>query len=156
MAIQHNVAGPVIVTFDAVELGYARDGVRIEFHPRWLDVHSDDFGGEAGAPSDAQMMGGIAIVTAELTKYDHDFVKVLTSFEESGATGTFPAFGTLVKQGGLYSTLLLNGANQDWTFAQAFLRRAQDVNVGTKFSTFMLGWECWVNTAAARVLMTIA
>jgi len=156
MAIEHVVSGPVIVTFDAVPLGYSRDGVRVEIAPRWLDVHSDDFGGEAGAPSDSQLMGAMATITAELTKFDAALVAALTSFEESGTAGTLPTLGSFVRQSQLAATLLLNGSIQDWTFATAFLRRPMDFNAGMRYQTWTMGWEAWIDAAATRVLLALA
>jgi len=156
MAIAHAVAGPVIVTYNTVPLGYSRDGVSIRIEPKWGDIFSDDYGGQGGAPADTQLLGAVCIVTAEMPKYDAAECNKLTSFEKAGTAGTLPQFGTLIRQESEYATLLLNGKNEDWTFTIAFMRQAQEVNKGTKYSTFVAGWECWVSDAAARVLFTIA
>lgn len=156
MPIQHSVAGPVVVTFNAIQLGYSRDGASIRIEPRWIDVPSDDFGGASGAPSDAQFVGAIASVSVDLTKYEAADVRRLTSFAgTSGSAGVFPSFGTLMRQDLITESLLLDGVNEDWVFATAFVRAAIEVNKGTRFSTFNLGFECWINSAQSRQLFTI-
>jgi hypothetical protein len=155
MAIQHQVAGPVIVTFNAAQLGYSRDGVQIRVEPKWGDIFSDDFGGAGGAPADAQLLGAICTVIAELTKYEKAEVHKLSSFEKAGTAGVLPQLGTLIRQESEFAALLLDGKNEDWTFSTAFLRQAQEVNKGTRFSTFVIGFECWINNTTARTLFTI-
>lgn len=156
MTIQHKVAGPVLIKYNTVSLGYSRDGVSIRIEPRWLDIFSDDFGGAGGAPADAQFLGGIATVTAELPKYEAAEVHKLAAFEKAGTAGIFPQFGTLIRQEQEYAVLLLDGKNEDWTFSVAFMRQPQEVNKGTKFSTYVLGWECWIDNTTSRTLFTIA
>jgi len=156
MTIEHNVAGFVTVTYNAVQLGYSRDGVQIRIEPKWIDIPSDDYGGASGAPADAQLVGAIATVTADLTKYDKAFTRALTGFNKAGTVGTLPVLGTLMRQESEFAVLLLDGVNEDWTFSTAIMRQAQEVNKGTKFSTFMLGWECWINNTTARLLFTVA
>lgn len=156
MTIQHKVAGPVLIKYNAVSLGYSRDGVQIRIEPKWGDIFSDDFGGAGGAPADAQLLGAIAIVTAEMPKYEASEVHKLTSFEKAGTAGVLPQLGTLIRQEQEFATLLLDGKNEDWTFTVAFMRQAQEVNKGTRFSTFVAGWECWISDTTARTLFTIA
>ncbi len=153
MAIQHIVAGPVIVTYNSVQLGYSRDGAQIRIEPRWIDIPSDDYGGASGAPADAQLVGAIATINCDLTKYEASAVRALSAFVAGGTAGTLPAFGTLMRQGNQYATLLLDGVNEDVTFTVAFPRQPQEVNKGTRFSTYMLGFEAWVSNATARLLL---
>jgi len=155
--MEHIVAGPVIVTFNSLQIGYSRDGVQIRIEPRWIDVPSDEYGGASGAPSDAQIVGAIATVSADLTKYDKAQLRKLTSFAgTTGTAGTLPAFGTLMRQDTKVQILLLDGANEDFTFSNAFVRQAIEVNKGTRFSSAMLAFECWVDAPATRVLFTVA
>jgi hypothetical protein len=159
MAIEHIVAGPVIVTFQSQQLGYTRDGAKIRVEPKYGDVKSDDYGGEGGAPSDSQMLGAEAFVTCELTKYEAAQCNKLTAFGQTLAAataGALAAFGTLMRQGSKTGTLLLDGVNEDWTFSVAFCHEAIEVNKGTKFTTFMCGFRCWVNAASTRVLLAIS
>lgn len=156
MAITHNVAGPVIVTFNSVALGYSRDGVSIRIEPRYIDINSDDYGGAAGAPSDVQIVGAVAHITAEMPKFDNAECLKLTAFERAGTRGVLPQLGTLIRQESEYATLLLNGKNEDWTFDVAFVRQAIEVNKGTRYSTFVAGWEAWINNTSARLLFTVS
>lgn len=157
MSMLHQVAGPVIVTWDTTnQLGYSRDGAQIRIEPRWIDVFSDEYGGASGAPADAQLVGAVAHVSCDLTKYEQTYCHALTAFTKSGSAGVLPAFGTLIRQDTKYAPLLLNGSNEDWTFSVAFVRQAIEVNKGTRFSTFVLNFECWVNSASARQLFIFA
>ena len=45
----------------------------------------------------------------------------------------------------LFKELDLRGANFRMTFAEAFVRNASDFNFGARASTFMLGFEAWVD-----------
>ncbi len=155
MAIAHIVAGPVSVKYNSVELGYSRDGVTIRIEPRYGDIASDDWGGAGGAPADTQLLGATASITADLTKYDRAECQKLTSFEKAGAAGVLPVLGTLIRQDGEYAQLDLDGTNEDWGFSIAFMRQAIEVNKGTKYSTFLVGWEAWLSTTTARRLFTI-
>lgn len=156
MAIQHEVAGPVIVTWNTIQLGYSRDGVPIRIEPKWIDIQSDDYGGAAGAPSDIQLAGALCIVTAELTKYSKADCHALTSFYKGGSAGVLPVIGSLIRQNSYHAALLLDGVNEDWTFSTAVIRQAIEVNKGTRYSTLVCGWECWINNTTARTLFTIA
>ena len=61
--IQVNVAGPTRVNRQHRQqqaftyLGYTRDGVMMTPEGYWIDVKSDDNGGEAGPPSEIQYIG---------------------------------------------------------------------------------------------------
>ena len=147
MAREHIVASNtgVLVSFNGNALGYTRDGVRIRIEPRWGDIFSDDWGGEGGAPADTQILGEIATVTLDFTKYDKAFVQQLTSFSKNGTVGKLPAIGTLIRQQTEYAILVLAGSIETWTFPVAFPREAYEVNKGTKFSTANVGFECWRN-----------
>jgi len=155
MAIEHIVAGPVTVRFASVDLGFSRDGGTIRIEPRWGDVNSDDWGGAGGAPADRQLLGATATVTVDLTKYEASEVEKLTAFVNAGATGTLPPLGTLIRQDARFAELALNGTKKTYTFATAFPAEPQEVNAGTRFSTFVLGFECWLNNTEARVYMSI-
>ena len=156
MAVEHVVAGPVTVKFNSTTLGFSRDGVTIRIEPKYGDINSDDWGGAGGAPADTQLLGATAAITADLTKYDRAECTKLTSFQKAGTAGVLPVLGSLIRQDALYSQLDLDGINEDWGFSIAFMRQAIEVNKGTKYSTFLIGWEAWLSTTAARVLFTIA
>lgn len=156
MAIQHEMAGAVLVKYNGASLGYTRDGAQIRIEPRFIDIPSDYYGGQSGAPADVQVVGAIATVQCEMPHYDKAECHKLTAFYKAGVAGTLPAFGTLLRQGSLHAVLLLDGVNEDWTFNQAIIRQAVELNKGTRFSTFVCGFECWVDTPASRILFTVA
>lgn len=155
MAIEHVVAGPVAVSFAGTALGFTRDGVDIRYDPRWGDIFSDDFGGAGGAPADTQLLGATASVTCEFTKYDAAEVEKLNSWITGGVAGKLPDFGTLIRQNAKTATLLLAGSLKIYTFLTAFPREPQPVNVGTKFSTYLVQFECWVTSAADRTIVSV-
>lgn len=154
MALLHRVMGPCIVTFNAVQLGYSRDGVNIRFEPRYGDIFSDDYGGSGGAPADTQLLGAIGIVTVDFPKYEQSEIHRLTSFEKAGTEGVLPQLGTLIRQEQEYAALFLDGKNEDFLFPIAFARQPMEVNKGTRFSTWVMGWECWITSPQARLLFS--
>lgn len=158
MAVQVEVAGPVAVQYQTspVTLGYTRDGVNVTIEPRWIEIMSDDYGGQNGAPADAQLVGATARIQCEFVKYDKALVHALTAFAAGGTAFTLAALGTLTRQGSKLAPLVLNGANEDWTFAQAFPKTGQDFNKGTRYSTYNVGFEAWIDAPSTRVLASLA
>jgi len=154
MPLTHQVAGVTEVKWNNIQLGFSRDGVTIRTQPYYEDIHSDDFGGASAPPADSQFMGAIALVTAELTKWNEVEVNKLGKFGGAGSRGTVAVIGSLVRAGGLFGSLFLDNAGDPRTYARAFLRQAQEVNVGTKYSTFIVGWECWIDTTGSRILFS--
>ena len=159
----HFMAGPVVVTWNGIQLGYSEDGVPVRIQPFHDSVKSDDFGGRAGPDADAQILAGIATVNVPLTKYMKAEMDKLSSFRSGGTAGIFPPIGSFVRQDGMSAILILDGVNEDMTFATAFLKGAFEINSGTRFRRYMIGFECWVNQTdytslqaiAARTLFTI-
>ncbi len=141
----HFMNGPVVVTWNSVQLGFSEDGVQINIQPFFDQIPSDDFGGRAGPPSDSQILAAIATVDVALSKYDKAEVDKLTSYKAGGAVGVLPPIGSFIRQDGLSAALLLDGVLEDLTFATAYLRRNQEFNSGTKWRRYVIGWECWVN-----------
>lgn len=156
MPLLHIVAGPVLVRANSAELGYTRDGVRVSLEPRMLDVPCDQHGGEAGAPSDVQLMGGVARITCEFTKYDKTQLDALTSFVRGGQTGVLPPFGTLMKQDGKTVSLTLAGTNETLTFNTAFVRQPIETNKGTRYSALTVIFEAHVDGPTTRRIFSIA
>jgi hypothetical protein len=160
VAIQHEVAGKVIVTFtmsgSARQLGYTRDGAMIVIDGKFNEIPSDDYGGAGGAPSDRQFLGGEAIIQIDLTKYDRTYVHALTSYNDAGAVGVFPAYGSLMRQDSLASTLLLDGEFEDWTFTTAYPIGSQEFNKGTRYSSWQMTFVGVVSDVSQRALFTYA
>lgn len=160
MAIQHEVAGKVVATFtmsgNARQLGYTRDGAQISVQGKFIEIPSDDYGGAGGAPSDRQFLGGEAIISLDLTKYDTAFVHALTSFNHAGAIGVFPAYGSLMRQDSLGNTLLLSGDNESWTFGYAYVIGSHEFNKGTRYTSWQLTFVGVVENISNRTLFTYA
>ena len=160
----HFACGPVVVTWNAIQLGYSEDGCKMVVQPFFDRVSSDDFGGRAGPPADEQLLGAVATIDIPFTKYVKAEMDKLSAFKKNGTAGILPPIGSFVRQDGLYATLLLAGINDNHTFLTAFLRRAQEINSGTKYRTYMVGFECWLNQtdytqlsqAQNRTLFTVA
>jgi hypothetical protein len=156
MAIQHFTTGPALIEFDSNILGYAEDRVQQIIVPSWEDIHSDDFGGLAGPPSDAQLLGARVIVQMVMTKYDRTLLDALSSFDQAGAAGILPAVGEFVRLDSLYAALVISGRNETRTYDVAFLRQNQELNSSARHRRYGLGFECWIDAACTRELMVIA
>lgn len=156
MALEHVVAGKALLKFGGVDLGYSRDGITIRLDPRWHEIFSDDFGGAEGAPADVQLLGATGTVIADLTKYSKSDVEALTAFVAAGTVGILPPLGTLVRQEARFAALLISGDNESWSFPMAFPGEAQEVNKGTKKSTYVIGFRCHIDNTTARQLFSAA
>ena len=155
MAVLHVVAGPVTCSFDSNVLGLTRDGADIRYELRSGDVFSDDFGGAGGAPADTQVLGMVGSVNLELTKYDTAEVEKLNAFTSGGVAGFLPPLGTLIRQENNFGTLLLTGSIKTYTFEVAFPREPQSLNAGTKFSSYLVQFEFWINDPTSRQFVSI-
>lgn len=143
---QHYMVGPVVVNFASDDLGYSEDGIGITFQPFYDNIASDDFGGRAGPPADAQLLGVIATIDISLTKYEKAEVdQLIASFRSNGQNGISPPVGSFVRQDVLGGILLLKGINEHLSFPFAYLKRNQEINSGTKWRRYTLGFEAWQN-----------
>jgi hypothetical protein len=154
--IQHEVHGPTTVVYNGVTLGYSRNGVTVRIDPFWENVPSDDFGGTGSSPSDAQFLGAIGRVVVDLTKYCKTAVQALSKFLVVGndaiPVGKLPSIGTFVRQNGHTGLLSLVGSNRTVRFQTAFPRDAQELNLGTKYTSFMASFEAWMDNTTNRQL----
>ena len=161
MAIEHHAAGCTHVWFNGNEYGLSRDGVDISIDPRWNDIPSDCYGGASGVPSDSQLLGATARVTAELTKFESARVRAAASMDPNALLPAglgdvqLPAIGSFVRQGPspLGGLLDLRGQAFRLSFPFSFLRMPQSFNMGSRASFYTIGWECWLSNETARVLM---
>lgn len=144
----HFSSGPVVPAFgvqgNMIQMGFSEDGCRLTVQPFFDNVHSDDFGGRAGPPSDSQLLGGVGIIRIEFTKYVKSEMDKLSSYQVGGAAGLFPAIGKFVRQDGLCGILNLTGVNDTYSFAEAYLRENYEINTGTKWRKYIVGWEAWM------------
>lgn len=141
----HFASGPVVVTWNAIQLGYSEDGCNVVIQPRWDEVKSDDFGGRAGTAADEQLLAGDATIDIPMTKYVKAELDKLTAFKKAGTAGVFPPIGSFSRQDALFATLLLAGVNDQHQFLTASLYRAQEFNSGTRYRRYMIGFKCSIN-----------
>ena len=107
MAIEFNAFGCTEVKFDSASAGFSEDGVSVQVRPFFHDLASDCYGGRAGPPADSQLLGGLALITADLHQYEKAQVHKYISFDpanhaamDSGIGNVnFPAIGRFIKQG---------------------------------------------------------
>lgn len=129
-------------------LGITRDGVNITFNGFFLDVPTDASGGEAGPPADKQFMGSTARIRCEFTKYDESVAAVVRSRSSSTLTdGTFLSVGELMIQGGYTSRLVVNSPTQPYNFPVVMFDEPQEINKGTKFSTYVVEATAYENSS---------
>jgi len=144
----HFAVGPVVVSWNSQQIGYSEDGVQGIIQPRYDEIFSDDMGGRAGVPTDAQLLAGICSMDIVFTKYMKSICDGLSNFNANtvaSQNGLFPAIGSFVRQDSLGASLVLTGVNETKTFALAFLRRNYEVNSGSRYRRYVCGFECWVN-----------
>jgi hypothetical protein len=123
-------------------LGYCRDGAIIRFNGFFVDVPSDDAGGESGPPADLQYLGETANVTLELTKFDATVASTIVPRVWGGTAGQPAAptgnSNTLMFQGSLsYRLVLVTGA-APYNFPRVVFREPHEINRGAKYSTWRL------------------
>lgn len=174
MAIQHYYPGPAVVevalrtpgsdTLGAyTSVGVNREAIPIVIQPKFLDVPSDDWAGGDGAPSDAQFMGAIATVQLSMTKFERALADRLLDglMYSTNTAGAFPAFGSFIRLGGFMFGLRLN--SQQTTKADekmielpyCFARSGGAVGQGTRYSSYDLTIECWLNNNLNRQLYQV-
>lgn len=148
----HFKSGPCVANFGAdvntlVQLGFTENGFNGIIQPFFDEVKSDDNGGLRGPPSDAQLLGAIAIIDGDFTKYVKAELDKLSSFKRGGTAGVLPPVGSFVRQDGLGGVLRLTGIHETITFSFAFIRRNFEFNSGTPYRKYKVGWECWMSQA---------
>lgn len=148
MATAVNVAGPVNIktgTGSAAaleELGYTINGARITENAYFSDVNGDENGGNEGPPIDIQYFGQIDIIRLELSKYDPSVWAKIVPLLRGGTAGSVGTVGTLAFAGTKDFRVLLLGTNFTRNYVRCIPRQPQDINVGSKFSTLVLEFEC--------------
>ncbi len=152
MASTHFYDGPVLVSFNSLEIGYTRDGVEVTLEPRFADVHSDDWAGTSGAPSDTQFMGAIGTVHLDLIKFNKTNLDVIATWKKTGTAGVVLPFGTLMRQESAYAPLVLTGTKEVGTYNIAFPRSPQTMNKGMRVRGHRVSFEVWVNNPTDLVL----
>lgn len=174
MAIQHYYAGPAVVEValrtpgsdtlgNYTQLGVNRESIPVVIQPKFLDVPSDDWAGADGAPSDAQFMGAIATIQLSLTKVELALADRLIDglMYATNTAGAYPAFGSFIRLGGFMFGLKLNSqqtAKADEkaiTLPYCFVRGGGAVGQGTRYSSYDLTIEAWLNNNLNRQLYSV-
>lgn len=175
MAIQHYYAGPATVKVATrtpgndqlgayADLGINRESIPMVIQPKFLDIPSDDWGGTDGAPADAQFMGAIATIQLSLTKFEKAIADRLLEglLYATNTAGVSVPFGSLVRQQShmfamkLDSQLTAGKADEKLvTFEYCFIRGGGAVGHGTRYSSFDLTVEAWMNSSTARTLYAV-
>lgn len=162
--IKHHFAGPATVACAPVtggtvgtyvSLGINRDGIPITIDVKSIDVPSDDYGGEAGTPADVQILGGIAVIDLELTKFELATIEKYLGGTLLTTAGTFEELGTFLRQQnkGLALKLTSQYAVREFLFG-AFFGGGQPagVNQGTRYASYRLSYRALLDSAATRRL----
>lgn len=140
------------------DLGYSVNGVQIVMETYLLDVPGDENGGDHGPPIDIQKMGEKATVRIECNKYELNVANKLAPFH-GDALGVPGAAGRLLFTGEGYYRLLIqgaSGANYAYNFPRAVLsRRPREFNVGTKYQTLVMEFECHRDPATTYLMNAV-
>lgn len=127
-------------------LGKTANGAEVTKEAFHLNVPGDDNGGDDGPPIDIQILGEIARVRLELTKWDVAVSVLVEARAPSGTAGqptnAAVAAGTLMFTDGETFRLLLNTADTPINFPRAIPRGTIEINRGTKFSRLIIEFEC--------------
>jgi hypothetical protein len=154
MAAQVQVFGPCNVYIDDVHLGLTRNGVEFTDEGFFLDVPGDENGGDEGPPIDVQYLGIIARLRMEFTKWNGTVGDTVAARVKGATVGTVDSqnnpSGTLMFTDGNYFVVKLIPTNTSATTPQnasiqynvCFPRQAIEINKGTKYSTFVIEFEC--------------
>jgi len=152
--VQIQVAGACLIKINATSvLGYTRDGVTIRQDGYFLDVKTDDTGGEAGPGADTQYLGESSLITMEFTKYDPAVLALISQRRAGDSTtgtftgGTAAATGSLQIQGSKSFALTITAVTTGFSrvYPLVVFREPIEINLGTKFSTVRIEGQAWTN-----------
>ena len=157
-AIQKAGVTTVKVNIDASleTLGYCLDMAEIRDQSFHHDVPGDEHGGPQGPPIDIQLLGRIAHVRVELSKYDKTIEQKLRArLKSEGAANAgimdTADIGTLMIQDTKTFRVLLSNANDPRNFPICLIREPIEVAAGTKFSTLILEFEAHRNQSTGVI-----
>lgn len=138
-------------------LGFTRNGADMTLQSFQLPVPGDQRGGDAGIPLDIQVLGQIAHIRLEFTKYDEAVMNKVKALVAGGTAGTFlPAdVGTLYVQGAKYTRLLVKTPNDPKNFPIVVWQEPQQWNAGTRFSMTVLSGTAYPDDAGLLYDATI-
>lgn len=155
-----NKAGVTEVKVDIsgslVTLGYTLDMAEVRDQSFHHDVPGDQHGGPQGPPIDIQLLGRIAHVRVEMSKYDKTVEQTLRARlknEGAGNAGIMDTadIGTLMIQDAKTFRVVLSNANDPRNFPICLIREPIEVGAGTKFSTLILEFEAHRNQSTGVI-----
>ena len=151
MAAAIQVAGLATITVDtgsahALEtLGYTQNGASVRFNGFFLDVHTDENGGDDGPPTDVQYLGETADITLDFTKFDTTVADKIRPRIYGGSAGTVGSVGTLMSGSSSTYRLCINSPTTPLNFPVVIFREPIEINKGTKYSTWRLVGTAYKN-----------
>jgi hypothetical protein len=155
MGYQVQVAGKTLVkvgtgTAGALEnFGYTRQGAETRREAYWINIPGDEHGGDEGPPIDIQYLGEVAFVRCEMTKFDADVFRRIAARVKGATAGVPASAGTLMFTPDSTNPattnairVILSNTAAPVNFPRAIPRAAIELNVGTKYSTALVEFEC--------------
>lgn len=149
MAITVHAVGAALIKVDAQQgsgiesLGYSINGVDITEESFFSDVPGDQNGGDEGPPIAIQYFGEIARVRMELSSWDSAVADKVRAKLSDGTAGTPDTPGTILNGTATnFFRLIVVSTTEPQNFVFAIPRGAIEVNKGTKYSRFVVEWEC--------------
>jgi hypothetical protein len=119
-------------------LGKTRNGADVTLQNFQIPVPGDDNGGDAGPPIDVQLMGQMAHIRLEFTKFDAAVMEKVKALVAGGTAGDLPAAGTLYMQDQKYTRLLLETASNPLNFPRVVWQEPIQFNMGSRFTMVVL------------------
>ena len=161
--VKHHFAGPATVALAAntagtvgsfTDLGINRDAIPINIEVKFLDVPADDYGGEAGTPADVQILGGIATIDLELTKFELATIEKYLLGHLVTTAGTFEELGTFLRQQskGFALKLTSTRAVRQFDFGAFIGGQPSGVSQGVRYSSYRLSYRALLDAASTRKL----
>jgi hypothetical protein len=128
------------------KIGYCQDGVRIDYQPFKIPVPCDDMGGSEGPPTDVQLLGEIAHIQMEFTRWNLSIAKKVmarlkgqTYGQQFGTLNSIQyAPGALMIGSGLYFRLLIKTPTDPKNYPCVIFEEPHSLSLSTKFSSLLL------------------
>jgi len=128
-------------------LGYTRNGADVTLQNFQTPVPGDENGGDAGPPIDVQLMGQMAHIRLEFTKYDKAVMDKVKALVAAGTAGDMPPAGTLYIQDQKYTRLLLDTTSDPLNFPIVVWQEPIQFNVGSRFTMIVLSGTAYPDSS---------
>jgi hypothetical protein len=139
-------------------LGLTRNQADVVHQPFFLNIPGDANGGDEGPPIDVQYMGEIALIRLELTSFDPDVAERVRARTQGGTPGyvctvggTRIGAGMLMMAGGYYTRVCCASAFAPKNFPIAIIRGANEIGMGTRFSTLVTEFEAHTHPTTGKL-----